>query len=45
MKRGSPGRAWVVLSIVLAIAGVLGWQARDFEIDASADTLLTRHNE
>ena len=45
MSRGSGRRAWFVLMIVLAVAGVLGWQAQDFEIDASADTLLTRNNE
>lgn len=45
MSRGSGRRAWFLLLIVLSIAGALGWQARDFEIDASADTLLTRHNE
>lgn len=45
MKRGSRRRAWFALMIVIAVSGVLGWQAQDFEIDASADTLLTRHNE
>jgi hypothetical protein len=33
---------WVVLIIFLLGTGLLGWQARHFEIDASADTLLLR---
>lgn len=37
--------AWFALIVVLAVGGVLAWQAQDFEIDASADTLLTRDNE
>ncbi|HER62613.1 MAG TPA: RND family transporter [Desulfobacteraceae bacterium] len=32
----------IVLVIVLLCTGILGWQARHFEIDASADTLLLR---
>jgi hypothetical protein len=32
----------VVLAIFLMLAGALGWQARTFKIDASADTLLMR---
>ena len=36
----------VSVLIVFAIcSGALGWQARHFEIDASADTLLTRGNQ
>lgn len=45
MKRCSGRHAWFVVMIVVAVAAVLGWHARDFEVDASADTLLTRHNE
>jgi hypothetical protein len=37
--------AWVILLIAVLLAGTLGWQARHFEIDASAETLLTRNNE
>jgi hypothetical protein len=37
--------AWTILFVVVLLAGALGWQARHFEIDASADTLLTRENE
>jgi hypothetical protein len=37
--------AWAILLAAVLLAGVLGWQARYFEIDASADTLLTRGNE
>jgi hypothetical protein len=37
--------AWAILLIAVLLVGVLGWQARYFEIDASADTLLTRGNE
>ncbi len=33
-----------VLFIFLAATAVLGWQARHFAIDASADTLLTKDN-
>ncbi len=33
-----------VLLAFLALAGGLGWQARKFRIDASADTLLMREN-
>jgi predicted RND superfamily exporter protein len=32
----------IVLTIFLICTGVLGWQARHFQIDASADTLLMR---
>jgi hypothetical protein len=37
--------AWAIGLIAVLLVGVLGWQARYFEIDASADTLLTRGNE
>jgi hypothetical protein len=37
--------AWVILLIAALVAGTLGWQARHFEIDASAETLLTKDNE
>ncbi|HUD97835.1 MAG TPA: MMPL family transporter, partial [Woeseiaceae bacterium] len=37
--------AWVILLVVCTVAGVLGWQIQYFEIDASADTLLTQDNE
>ena len=33
---------WTVLAVFLLGAGALGWQARDFQIDASADTLLMK---
>lgn len=33
-----------VLGIFLTLTLLLGWQARNFEIDASADTLLTQDN-
>lgn len=36
---------WLVLGLFILGAASLGWQARHFEIDASADTLLTRDNE
>ena len=45
MKSRAGRRAWLALIVVLGITGVLGWQAQNFEIDASADTLLTRNNE
>lgn len=35
---------WAVLTICLLGTVALGWQARHFEIDASADTLLLRNN-
>lgn len=35
---------WVLL-VFAVCASALGWQARKFEIDASADTLLTQGNE
>jgi hypothetical protein len=34
-----------VLGIFLVCVGALGWQAQHFEIDASAETLLTKNNE
>ncbi|WP_421717802.1 hypothetical protein [Algiphilus sp.] len=34
-----------VLLAFLALVVALGWQARHFEIDASADTLLSDDNE
>lgn len=34
-----------VLVVFLVLAAILGWQARNFRIDASADTLLMRGNE
>lgn len=34
-----------VLIVLFLAIGVLGWQARHFQIDASADTLLTKNNE
>ncbi len=34
----------IVLALFLLAAGALGWQARRFEVDASADTLLMRDN-
>jgi uncharacterized protein len=37
--------AWIILLLVVGITVALGWQARTFEINASADTLLTRDNE
>jgi uncharacterized protein len=37
--------AWIVLLLVVVITAALGWQATTFQIDASADTLLTRDNE
>jgi predicted RND superfamily exporter protein len=36
---------FLVLGIFLLASAALGWQARHFEIDASADTLLTKNNE
>ncbi len=36
--------AWLVVLAVLVVTAALGYQARRFEIDASADTLLTRDN-
>ena len=33
-----------VLAVFLLIVGALGWQAQNFQIDASPDTLLTRDN-
>ncbi len=45
MKNLNVTSAWVILLVVVAITGVLGWQIRHFEIDASADTLLTHGNE
>ena len=45
MKRLSVTGAWAVLLLIALVTAVLGWQARYFEIDASADTLLTRDNE
>jgi predicted RND superfamily exporter protein len=38
-------RAWILILLLLAGAAALGWQARKFEIDASAETLLTPNNE
>ncbi|MGM0632931.1 MAG: efflux RND transporter permease subunit, partial [Pseudomonadota bacterium] len=35
----------VVLALFVAGSAALGWQARHFEIDASADTLLSQDNE
>ncbi|MEX1033923.1 MAG: MMPL family transporter [Cellvibrionaceae bacterium] len=35
----------VILLLFMLCAATLGWQARHFQIDASADTLLTRDNE
>tara|TARA_R100001143_G_scaffold31742_1_gene30793 strand:+ start:741 stop:3062 length:2322 start_codon:yes stop_codon:yes gene_type:complete len=35
----------LILCLFLVLAGGLGWQAQNFEIDASPDTLLTRDNE
>ncbi|CAN5299075.1 RND family transporter [soil metagenome] len=37
-------RPWPVVVLYLVLTLVLGWQARSFEIDASADTLLTPDN-
>jgi len=34
-----------ILAGFLIVVAVLGWQAREFEIDASPDTLLTQGNE
>lgn len=34
-----------ILSGFLILVAILGWQARDFEIDASPDTLLTQGND
>ena len=45
MKIPNVTGAWAILLIAVVLAGALGWQARYFEIDASADTLLTRENE
>lgn len=45
MKNLNAAGAWVILLIAVLLSGTLGWQARHFEIDASADTLLTRDNE
>lgn len=45
MKNLNATGAWVILLIAVLLSGTLGWQARHFEIDASADTLLTRDNE
>ncbi len=36
--------AWLVVLMLVAVTAVLGYQVRHFEIDASADTLLTRDN-
>jgi uncharacterized protein len=35
----------LILCLFLVLAAGLGWQAQNFEIDASPDTLLTRDNE
>lgn len=45
MRSLSRKGAALVLLVVLIVGSALGWQARKFEIDASADTLLTRNNE
>lgn len=45
MKNLNVTGAWAIGLIAVLLVGVLGWQARYFEIDASADTLLTRGNE
>ncbi|HEX5765847.1 MAG TPA: MMPL family transporter, partial [Woeseiaceae bacterium] len=45
MRRLNVTGAWTVLLLAAVITAALGWQARKFEIDASADTLLTRDNE
>lgn len=34
--------AWITIGIFMLLLGALGWQARKFEIDASADTLLVK---
>lgn len=34
----------IVLTLFVVASAILGWQARHFEIDASADTLLTENN-
>lgn len=36
--------AWVVLGVFLVLLVFLGWQARKFSIDASADTLLVKND-
>lgn len=36
--------AWLVVLVVAIVTGALGYQVRHFEIDASAETLLTRNN-
>lgn len=45
MKEPTRKSAALVLLIVVIVTAALGWQAQKFEIDASADTLLTRGNE
>ena len=45
MRRLNVTGAWTVLLLAAVITAAVGWQARKFEIDASADTLLTRDNE
>jgi predicted RND superfamily exporter protein len=42
--RLSRRRAWLVVLVVAMVTAALGYQVRHFEIDASADTLLTRNN-
>src|SRR5690606_29125722 len=37
-------RPWLTLLAFLVAGGALSWQARRFEIDASAETLLTKNN-
>jgi predicted RND superfamily exporter protein len=34
--------AWVIMGVFLVLLAVLGWQARKFTIDASAETLLVK---
>ncbi|MEX2124597.1 MAG: MMPL family transporter [Woeseia sp.] len=45
MRKSYVTGAWAILLLVVLVAGALGWQAQYFEIDASAETLLTRENE
>ncbi|HEX5788588.1 MAG TPA: MMPL family transporter [Woeseiaceae bacterium] len=44
LRLSRPG-AWLIVLALTAVTVALGFAARQFEIDASADTLLTRDNE
>ena len=38
-------RPWPLLIVLLLVLMVLGWHARDFRLDASADSLLLENDE